>query len=82
MRLNAVPESDEVHAPMTYNELHDVAQYLYGLLDDIDTAGDIAKADNWIYRKIVERIQAKKRVVVASCDGYTVKLKPLAREDQ
>lgn len=62
---------------MTYEELHSVAQYLYKLLDDIDTAGDMAKADDKLYRAIVERTQAKKGVVVAECDGYTVTLRPL-----
>jgi len=62
---------------MTYDEMHAVAQYLYQLLDDIDTAGDIAKGDDKLYREIVERTQAKKGAVVAECDGYTVILKPL-----
>ena len=62
---------------MTYAELHAVAQYLYQLLDDIDTAGDMAKSDDALYRRIVECQQAKKRKVVAECDGYTVTLKPL-----
>jgi len=62
---------------MTYDQLHEVAQYLYGLLDDIDTAGDIAKGDDKLFRKIVERTQSKKGVVVEGCDGYTVVLKPL-----
>ena len=62
---------------MTYNEIHAVAQYLYRLLDDIDTATDMAKSDDMAYRSIVERIQAKKGAVVAECDGYTVTLKPL-----
>ena len=62
---------------MTYDEMHEVAQYLYQLLDDIDTAGDMAKADDTLYRKIVERTQTKKGAVVAECDGYTVKLRPL-----
>jgi len=62
---------------MTYEEMHAVAQYLYQLLDDIDTATDMAKADDKLYRAIVERAQAKKAAVVAECDGYTVTLRPL-----
>lgn len=62
---------------MTYDEMHAVAQYLYQLLDDIDTAGDIAKGDDQLFRAIVERTQTKKGAVVAECDGYTVTLKPL-----
>lgn len=52
-----------------------IAKYLYQLLDDIDTAGDIAKENDKAYRAIVERIQSKKSKVVESCDGYTVVFK-------
>ena len=62
---------------MTYDEMHAVAQYLYKLLDDIDTAGDMAKGDDKLYRAIVERTQTKKIAVVYECDGHTVVLKPL-----
>lgn len=61
---------------MTYEQMHEVAQYLYQLLDDIDTAGDMAKGDDKLYRSIVERIQSKKWLVVDKCDGYTVQFKP------
>lgn len=53
---------------------HEVAQRLYQLLDDIDTAGDIAKSDDVLYRSIVERTQSKKGHFVIECDGYTVLL--------
>lgn len=62
---------------MTHDELHSVAQYLYQLLDDIDTVGDVAKDNDKLYRAMVEKIQAKKNLVVSVCDGYTVTLKPL-----
>lgn len=62
---------------MTYEELHTVAQYLYKLLDDIDTAADMSKSNDKMYREIVERTQAKKAAVVSGCDGYTVTLRPL-----
>lgn len=62
---------------MTYDELMAVAQYLYQLLDDIDTAGDMAKSNDAAYREIVEGIQRKKGAVLAECDGYTVIFKPL-----
>src|SRR5574343_42513 len=61
---------------------HAVAQFLYGLLDDIDTAGDAAKADDKLYRSFVESIQARKREVVAECDGYTVQFKTPAIANQ
>ena len=78
MAYNKVQRQHAEDAPqMTYDELHAVAQYLYQLLDDIDTAGDMAKGDDKLFRAIVERTQTKKCAVVAECDGYTVTLKPL-----
>ena len=68
---------DGLENEMSYRELHTVAQYLYELLDDIDSAGDIAKGDDKLYRAIVERTQSQKWAVVAKCDGYAVTLKPL-----
>lgn len=47
------------------------ANFLWGLLDDIDTASDRAKGDDRTYRKIVERLQ-RRRFEVGSTDGYTV----------
>ena len=49
------------------------AQFLFGLLDDIDTASDRAKGDDRTFREIVERIQ-RRRFEVASVDasGQTV----------
>lgn len=47
------------------------AQYLFALLDDIDTVGDIAKADDKLYRELVEKLH-RKRFNVGSTDGYTV----------
>lgn len=67
-------EAERVPDDEKAKSYHDVAQRLYALLDDIDTAGDIAKDDDALYRGIVERTQAKKGVFVISCDGYTVRL--------
>jgi len=51
--------------------LRRVVIHLYDLLDDIDTADDMAKSDDVAYRKIVGRLQAKKRNSgVSSPDGY------------
>ncbi len=52
----------------------DAAQFLWMLLDDIDTASDIAKGDNTAYRVMVERIQ-RRRFEVGSTDGQTVTFK-------
>lgn len=49
------------------------AQFLWKLLDDIDTASDIAKADDKSYREIVDKIQ-RRRFECGSTDGYRVTL--------
>ena len=58
------------------NNYKNIAQYLYKLLDDIDTATDMAKSDDAFYRKVVEHLQSKKSEVVMHCDGYTVEFVP------
>ena len=58
------------------NNYENIAQYLYKLLDDIDTAADMAKSDYAFYYKVVERIQSKKSEVVMHCNGYTVDFVP------
>jgi outer membrane murein-binding lipoprotein Lpp len=52
-----------------------VAAFLWDLLDEIDTAGDMAKGDDKLYRAIVERTQ-RRRFEVGSTDGYSLNLKP------
>lgn len=52
-------------------QLRRIADFLWSLLDDIDTASDIAKADDKAYRTMVERIQ-RRRFDVGTTDGYTV----------
>lgn len=50
------------------------ATFLWDLLDDIDTAGDMAKGDDKLYRAIVERHQ-RRRFEVGSTDGHSLELK-------
>jgi len=50
------------------------ARFLFDLLDEIDTIGDIAKEDLRGYRDMVEKVQ-RRRFDVASTDGYTVRFK-------
>lgn len=52
------------------------AQFLFNLLDDIDTASDMAKGDDAGYRRLVEKMQHR-RFEVAGTDGYTVTFKAL-----
>lgn len=49
--------------------LRTIVEGLWDLLDDIDTASDIAKEDNSWYRDRVEVIQ-RKRFIYATSDGY------------
>jgi len=46
---------------------------LWGILDDIDTAGDIAKGDNEVYRAKVEKLQRSRfDKTKISTDGYVL----------
>ncbi len=47
-------------------------EFLWGLLDDIDTAGDIFKDDNVGYRKYVEAKQKRRWESGVTSDGYTL----------
>jgi hypothetical protein len=49
-------------------------KFLWGLLDDVDTAGDMAKRNDKAYRSIVEGIHLK-RQQVAESDGYEIFIK-------
>lgn len=49
-----------------------VIDYLWQIIDDIDTASDIAKSDNGLYRKIVEGLQKKRWRTGITTDGYTL----------
>lgn len=53
------------------SDMLETASFLFALLDDIDTASDMAKSDDGAYRKIVERLQ-RRRFEVASTDGHAV----------
>ena len=55
--------------PMTERE---IAIFLFGLLDDIDTVSDIAKGNDKAYRKMVERIQNRRWETGMTTDGYRV----------
>lgn len=56
-----------------YRGAERAALYLFNLLDDVDTASDIAKDRHDVYRQLVHAAQAK-RFNVASTDGYAVML--------
>ena len=58
---------------VTLGDYKAVAEWLYGILDDIDTVSDMAKNDDGLYRKTVERIQLLKSAAGGSPDGRVVK---------
>lgn len=55
--------------------LRDDVDFLWSLLDDIDTASDIAKADNKLYRAMVEVMQKRRHERVKS-DGISLFMVP------
>jgi hypothetical protein len=59
---------------MNENQWKAIAQYLFYLLDDIDTASDIAKGNDKLYREYVESLH-RRRFDVAETDGYSVSFK-------
>ena len=45
-------------------------EFLWKLLDDIDTAADMAKSDDIAYRRLVDKIQQRRHEVGHSPDGH------------
>jgi hypothetical protein len=55
--------------------LRNLVEKLWDIIDDIDTASDMAKADDKWYRLRVESLQSKRFNYVTS-DGYKLFIKP------
>ena len=67
MQHNAKPPSaPDFGEPMTWQA---IAMGLWALLDDIDTASDVAKADDQLYRSMVHQIHMQ-RYRFADSDGH------------
>lgn len=49
-------------------------KYLWSIIDDIDTTGDIAKFDDKFYRKRVEKLQKKRWDTGITSNGYGLDL--------
>lgn len=64
-----MPERPWTADETTYEGMKQRAEFLFNLLDDIDTVSDMAKSDDAAYRDEVERIQ-RKRYQAADTDGY------------
>ena len=74
--LGKLTLSDLINVPpLTEKNYHDIAQFLYALLDDVDTISDIARGNDKLYRTLVERTQAKKLLVVEKNNGSGIVLK-------
>ena len=56
---------------LSIDDLKTITLHLFQIIDNIDTASDMAKGDERAYRRIVEREQAR-RWEVADSDGYTL----------
>lgn len=48
----------------------EMVEFLFGLLDDIDTMDDLAKDNDVAYRAQVRRLQAKRWKTGITTDGY------------
>ena len=55
-------------------ELITIIQQLWDIIDDIDTYGDMAKADDKLYRSLVERRQKDRWKTGITTDGQTLNI--------
>ena len=58
--------------------LVEIIENLWNIIDDIDTYGDMAKADNKLYRSLVERRQKDRWKTGITTDGYTLTIPDVA----
>ena len=54
-------------------------EYLWGIIDDIDTYGDIAKSDDKLFRSLVERRQKDRWRTGITSDGYALNFADIKR---
>jgi len=47
-----------------------IIEYLWQIIDDIDTVSDIAKENDVVYRNMVEKLQKKRWNTGITTDGY------------
>jgi len=57
--------------------LEGVAKFLFNRLDDVDTADDIAKQDEGLYRALTRRYHKRRWETGITTDGYTLDLSSL-----
>jgi hypothetical protein len=61
---------DQAMTDLSISKRH--RQFLWDLLDDIDTLDDACRADDSAFRAAVRKLQ-KRRFEISSSDGYSVK---------
>lgn len=52
----------------------EIVEFLWQLLDDIDTISDWAKSNNVAYRRAVEKVQQRRWETGITTDGYTLQM--------
>jgi|TARA_R110000787_G_scaffold155373_1_gene269117 hypothetical protein len=52
----------------------EIIEYLWQIIDDIDTASDMAKSNDVAYRNMVEKLQKKRWNTKITTDGYKLDL--------
>lgn len=71
-RLETVPEAPTQRVPIDRPNYRAIAVFLWDMLDDIDTAGDVAKGNHALYRRLVAGYH-KRRFEVAEPLAYTLR---------
>ncbi len=64
---------------ITIKLLYATIEYLWQIIDDIDTMSDIAKNDDIGYRKKIEQLQNKRWKTGITSNGYTLNYDKLKR---
>lgn len=55
-------------------KLKNIVEFLWNIIDDIDSESDVCKADNDAYRRRVEKIQKRRWETGITTDGYTLNI--------
>lgn len=74
-----IKAGEELGLVMELRRVEKDREFLWDLLDDIDTVSDAAKSDDVGYRRAVTRIQARRHEVGESHDGQTITWKNTGR---
>lgn len=71
-------EEGSVHEREKQSGLVEIIENLWNIIDDVDTYGDMAKADDKLYRSLVERRQKDRWKTGITTDGYTLTIPDVA----